>query len=692
MSNEINTISEAVLPELSTVGTKRAFIETALHQAEQRLTPELREKIIRAPIKTKKTLIDILEQLNKSVLNPEGIGVDTIISVLHAITHVDVFYDKAALISFANCFNELHDKRLLNQTILEIFLKKEVSFNDYRLSFFNQRTTENIFLNIAIRANDINAVKYLIETCHASLDHFTASFVIDHLDSDNPISDYLLSSLLDATPFFENFRTTSNEKVALWFEKIIGKVGFYESDYRACLRGSESAGVRAKKIKVFFSSNPALAAAVVRSVFPDETSTWASLSASGTNQAVSFEFKLFVFECAKQLDWKACKAALTWLAQDRENFNYEIKKNLVQDVNYHNIAPEILPWLIQLPCQEEEDYLKHVFQFEAPSKQTASQNTLPSDDPYSPVFNSIRELLSNPTQFLSFLDPLETALAKACDERNLALAPLERAGTIVIPQKNGDDGVDYFSYCLSIEDAIPWPVFRSSAGKKTASLLNDLLLQEERKHGINTDPSAPAYFFKFVPAEIANQFIAEGNLFNECNHVGNLLHGKYSHRLQWYVILKAIDEKYIILPPGCSVIDIFKQLPKRWTGLLDTYSHGFYAPHYLHAYLLSPQAEKRFPFLCSYLQKTHSNSIEKVCQRDPEATAENVTLRYHLYGRFFASNFTPPESAAEIYGEEKIRYRSNSHQQIFFKNRALTFDNETEKTQSLRPAPSSSSC
>lgn len=506
-------------------------------------------------------------------------------------------------------------------------------------------------------------------------DSVIANDLIDRLGTDDSVADYLLHNFSDGTLFFRAFTEYVPRKNALTvsrFLKLIEKFGFNEHYYNACLQGPEDWDGHkiAREITVkSFSSDERIAAAVVHSVFNVEASIQPAQPLSPDNDSLnqkwsSFRFKLFILDCAIQTSDVAVKAAIAWIAQDKHQFSFETKRKLIFRINNNKFARDILPFLIQLPCEEEEGYLQKVFHFDLPGKQVINKNT-PDD---SPTFSAIRELLSNKPLYLSFLDSLESALASICREHHIDLKPLERTGTIIVPKRNEEN---YDDYLLSIEDAIPWPVFKGEAGVKTQSLLNDLLLQVERENGINTDPDAPAYFFDFVPVALGNQFVSEGNLFNECNYVGNLLHGKYSHRLQWYVIFKAIEKKHILLPPECSVKDIFKQLPLYWRELVDIYEHGFFSPHYLHAYLLSPQAAERFPNLCRFLQKTHHNSIEKIVKRDPEASAESVTLRYHLYGRIFASEFKPPRSVVEAHGEGKINRYYGGSESVFFKSRLI---------------------
>jgi hypothetical protein len=693
MTYEVNTLSESVLNNLPVVGDKRVFIEISLRQAEQQLAPELREKIISAP-KAKGALIHILGRLNDSVLNPEGGGINTISSVLHVIALSDNIPYDSYLTQFSGYFNALQEQEILGSEIHALFLKKEASFDTY---LFSELSAKDAFLQLAIKANDFEAVRYLVTTCGANPETSPISRLVNDHDA---ISVYLLSVLseknasvlltealrrtpqgcrtqeqqieslrqdahlidvlLDKIPttdgslFFETLQELSNRGGTDWsfvgsrFVKLVERFGFNEKQFNAF---QERSGVN--YFLNTLSSNKVTATAIAR-----------SLILLTPRDDLSKKLKTFLIKCAKNTDDSVFNEIVSWLEQENRDFSFIDKSLLITEAK--NRGQDILIRLIQLPSKEQDDFLKEGFSF-ARTRGVIYQY---QDEPWFPFFAGIGKLLSNPDRFFYFLDSLEKDLENACLERNIELRLFRVERTIVT------------------DHAIPWTISRGSQKVNTGHLLNQLLLQVERRHGINLHPEAPAIFWGFVDKLLANNFIANGNLFNECKDIGNSLHGKYSHRIQWYVIFQAIEAGEIVLPEGFSVQELFKFLPLVWSHLVDLYEKTLHAPHYVHAYLLSSEAEERFPYLCHYSRKTHHSGFDKNIQRTPGLSAEQITVTYHIDEEKFGDEFSHPATPKEAYGEKFHSYHAENSIGIFFKKRSLVSVKDPDKTANSNSNPS----
>ena len=98
-----------------------------------------------------------------------------------------------------------------------------------------------------------------------------------------------------------------------------------------------------------------------------------------------------------------------------------------------------------------------------------------------------------------------------------------------------------------------WPVpIQTLANIHTNHLLSKALLALEQAHGINLandDPSAPIPTFVGVVSDlVAKSVLDKAQLWNEDPRLSALFyHGKMSHRIQFYLIMKAVDLKLLDL-------------------------------------------------------------------------------------------------------------------------------------------------
>ena len=182
---------------------------------------------------------------------------------------------------------------------------------------------------------------------------------------------------------------------------------------------------------------------------------------------------------------------------------------------------------------------------------------------------------------------LEKDLAAACKEHDVDLsAYAEVENYVVSPHR-------------------VWPIPFTNHKTKTFGLLNKLLLAKEREHGINTDPNAPAVFSGFVPKGFANKIVGNGNLFVEFKGASEVLHGIYSHRLQWYLELSRLGKN---VNAKKLVFDSIPTWNKEYDSIDPT--KGISSPHALHSILLNSQ--DKLPTLCYYLRKVFASSLRTI--------------------------------------------------------------------------------
>lgn len=115
-----------------------------------------------------------------------------------------------------------------------------------------------------------------------------------------------------------------------------------------------------------------------------------------------------------------------------------------------------------------------------------------------------------------------------------------------------------------------WPLPTPElASNHSGNLLSRVLLRMEQLHGVNVTDTASGpipTFLGFIPERDADQVVKKNQLWNDDPRaVGLFYHGKMTHRIQWYLLMKAIDLG-ILETDGKQVPDIIKILLKRQTN------------------------------------------------------------------------------------------------------------------------------
>jgi hypothetical protein len=94
---------------------------------------------------------------------------------------------------------------------------------------------------------------------------------------------------------------------------------------------------------------------------------------------------------------------------------------------------------------------------------------------------------------------------------------------------------------------------------------------EEHKHKINTG-GVPT-LLGFLPNSLANELVEKHILWNEDPRIAPLFyHGKFTHRIQFYLIMKAVDLGYIKFNSEIkSVVDILNVLINNKNSVGNTF-------------------------------------------------------------------------------------------------------------------------
>lgn len=135
--------------------------------------------------------------------------------------------------------------------------------------------------------------------------------------------------------------------------------------------------------------------------------------------------------------------------------------------------------------------------------------------------------------------------------------------------------------CRVIDDYIyPIPKLNYKKLHKHAHLPK-LLLSILRQHDIGWHSTK---WFGFVPEDVANPRISQGDFFIESQFGIGVLHGKYSHMIQWVLLIYAIEEGLIPVPSDVTVKALIACLVEKksndggylWQSVLDSkYSQCF---------------------------------------------------------------------------------------------------------------------
>lgn len=240
--------------------------------------------------------------------------------------------------------------------------------------------------------------------------------------------------------------------------------------------------------------------------------------------------------------------------------------------------------------------------------------------PFKAIFNQMVALLENPARCLVLLEKLDRDLS------------------VFFPEMK--DIVPGEGYTLIYDFHLPSAPTASQSTIKTYHLFRCLLREQLEKFGI--EKQSELYTFSgFVQPQAADCILKSGALFKEQFLRGNaLLHGVYSHYLQWYLFSRAVEEGDITLPPGIRLVDVLFQAVVMkgeddpvWNKLIDLVEkplfekgdnlHYLGSPHRLNALLL---CAPELPHLRGFLLNQWYKNIHKL--QDLCMTLYNKSISY----------------------------------------------------------------
>lgn len=237
------------------------------------------------------------------------------------------------------------------------------------------------------------------------------------------------------------------------------------------------------------------------------------------------------------------------------------------------------------------------------------------------AFTQIAYLLADPLQCLNLLQSLDTQIERAQSFLGCDFSSIQPGAGIIISNYQWPNP----------------PVADSPSISQTHGILRYLIREQLSKHGIDAQNELVT-FSGFVEPELANSLIASGSLFKEQFLMGTaLIHGLYSHYLQWYIISRALEEKLLHFKEDLTLLDVLRasvSVKKSngllvWASLIDFIQKGsdithydFGSPHQLNNALLNSE---KLVYLRGYLLNSWYKSIEKYRKTVGEQ-ASKITL------------------------------------------------------------------
>ncbi len=210
-----------------------------------------------------------------------------------------------------------------------------------------------------------------------------------------------------------------------------------------------------------------------------------------------------------------------------ENPNQTVTSNF----HYHNSEPVVLSTInLSATPFDKADLIIPLYTFENLENQMRFGEAIESmgvdvDDDFLRITADIINILKDPKLVAKHLKNLDDNLGKQMNSAGIEYSDKDLPEYLIA-------GNHHF---------IAGPPPKNYLPRKKGRLLDRILLEEEMRSGINEE-GYTAKFVGFVDKEKANDFVADGHIFAEDEHVGNLiLHGKYSHRLIFEVIRDAVE-------------------------------------------------------------------------------------------------------------------------------------------------------
>ncbi len=269
----------------------------------------------------------------------------------------------------------------------------------------------------------------------------------------------------------------------------------------------------------------------------------------------------------------------------------------------------------KLPAGTAENYIKSIKALPPEVKELTPQEKLAARLLY---------ILSNPELFMPYLIELNNKLSSLNVKQ---AAPSE--------------------YCQVHGAQFPYPPLLPNINTpKWVSALENILLTQEKLHNVNQDRSIDIpVFMGDVPSVKGDKRVSNGLLWNDSSSgLATFFHGIYAHRIQHYILTRALEDKIIQLddlgptikqPLFCNLVSpatdslffkVFEDcgIYKRslWAMTLD---NDRVAPHkdfikesplsgpvQMMEYLLSPSSFNNLPFLSQTLYEANNTALYEI--------------------------------------------------------------------------------
>jgi len=247
-------------------------------------------------------------------------------------------------------------------------------------------------------------------------------------------------------------------------------------------------------------------------------------------------------------------------AVNREHFHKATEIGSVLRKKYEPHSHELNEWPLDVPMRTlswiENDKLKFPT-FLSKDKKTAITDAA----------DQIDTLFSKPSQCISLLGEAEQVLNQAAKDLSLI-----------------NPGKGFF---IKDKLMVPSAPEEEYGVVKFDHTLPNIIGEKLSKHGIGS--GTPPFFSGFIQTEEANKIVKNQEIFCELPYTGNfILHGLYSHLIQWYILAVAYEKGILKFNGNLSLSDMLaasvdvsdeKYNSSLWVHLFDSEnSYAAYRP------------------------------------------------------------------------------------------------------------------
>ncbi len=291
--------------------------------------------------------------------------------------------------------------------------------------------------------------------------------------------------------------------------------------------------------------------------------------------------------------------------------NFDFKKNILslflnkiekslKEKNTKSL--DIHSYRTELTRDARDDNAKHI----------ATKTT---DPKFYKIFSQIKILFANYPKCIDLLKDLNSEICKRQEDKKYEGVSLKNVLQV---------GNSFF----------PIPEDDYAVIRNRGSLLQRIIAEKLSKSGIEIGDEQYT-FFGFIPSNKANEVIASGYIFRDSALTGiGLIHGKFTHLIQTYLLQSAIDQKILNLEDDTTLQELLDKMVSNevWQSLLDIADtaidqKGFMSscsnvPSF-HARLM---LEEKLPYLAGYLRNEFYRGIKNIMEKSPSIKEENFSI------------------------------------------------------------------